>query len=683
MPSKLTTATERTRETRWAKSTPAMRPTPLTLALCGFLSIVTPSLAQPWASESQRSAGRQALAALGANRQPEAEALAQAADPLLRKYLAWTRLQRSGQGSAQEIVAWLQENPDWPLPETLARRGEEALAASSDDDLALAFFSRNPARTLPGALRQATALNNRGRAQEAAAVLRRGWLDLPADAAAEAQFASLVAPLLSPVEQWQRFDRLSLARDTAGAGRQLVFLQATDRARAELRLAYANDRADAPADLQPAANDLGLMVERARWLRRRDRDQEAAQLWERAAPLQVELAAAAQRTIWSERQVLSRKLLRLGDSRLAYSVAAQHGQAYPSEGWQEAEFLAGFIALRRLNDPSRAAAHFARLGEGSRSVLTRARSAYWQAAAAHALGDNAMAQAKYREAADFPVAFYGQLAALALGEGPSELAARIGRQDMAPPDAEAASLFVLREMTKVVIMLADLGEARRARVFLLRMEDLAAGPADRVLIARLAQYIGRPDHGVWVARRAWADGVVLLREGWPSPYETPADILEPALTNAIARQESNFDTEAVSSANARGLMQLLPATAAQVARRLNIASSTPRLTSDPALNLRLGSAYLAEILDRFSGNLALAAAAYNAGPRRVQEWLGTYGDPTIGALPLIDWIEQIPFGETRNYVQRVVENAVVYRALEAGSASKEHPLKAWLVTAGP
>jgi soluble lytic murein transglycosylase len=178
-----------------------------------------------------------------------------------------------------------------------------------------------------------------------------------------------------------------------------------------------------------------------------------------------------------------------------------------------------------------------------------------------------------------------------------------------------------------------------------------------------------------VARRAGADGVILLEDGWPTPYATPPDGAEPALVNAITRQESNFELGAVSSANARGPMQLLPSTAQAVARRLGIPHSTAMLTSDAAHNLRLGSAYINDMLARYGGAMPLAAAAYNAGPGRVDEWLGTYGDPRVpGGIHILDWIEGIPFSETRNYVQRVIENVVVYRARNPATADLPHPL---------
>jgi soluble lytic murein transglycosylase len=170
--------------------------------------------------------------------------------------------------------------------------------------------------------------------------------------------------------------------------------------------------------------------------------------------------------------------------------------------------------------------------------------------------------------------------------------------------------------------------------------------------------------------------------GWPTPYPTPPDAPEAALVQAIARQESNFDPEAVSSANARGLMQLLPSTAQAVARRLGLRHQPGMLTTDPIHNLRLGAAYLDQLLARFAGTLPFAIAGYNAGPGRVDEWLGTYGDPRDGALPMLDWLELIPFGETRNYVQRVLENLTIYRAREPAAAALEHPMAPWLRDSG-
>ena len=644
------------------------------LILAAVLLIPNLATAQPWASDGQRAAGRLALAAADAQRWEEAASLAAAADPLAAKLVLWLRLTtRTAPASAAELVAFVAENPDWPFPETLARRAEVALTVEDGD--AIGHFGRAPARTLQGAFRHAEALERAGRAAEAREAIRRAWAEAPGDMLAEDAVLARFGAALRAEDHWTRFDRLAFARDAAGAGRAAQRLSGRSRAAADARLALMREDESLLGD---TPTDIGWAYARARLLRQRDRDAEAAQAWITAERLQAGLEGDAARAVWIERQVLSRKLLRLGQVREAYRVAAGHGQAAPGEPRQEAEFLAGFIALRRLNDAALAERHFVAVGQGSRSAITRARSLYWQGRALEAQREQSQARARHAEAAQFAVTFYGQLAALALGEQPAQLAARVNALRSPPLPAARAAEFAGRELARAVLTLADLGDTRRARIFLLRLEDLAADTTGRLLAARLAQHIGRPDHAVWIARRAGADGDMLLPEGWPTPFPIPVASPEPAVINAITRQESNFDPSAVSSANARGLMQLLPSTAALVARRIGVAYRLADLTGSPEVNIRLGAAYLEQMLDRYAGALPLAAAAYNAGPGRVDQWLGTYGDPRGADVDVIDWIEQIPFTETRNYVQRVIENVIVYRARDPAAASRPHPLAPYL-----
>jgi soluble lytic murein transglycosylase len=212
---------------------------------------------------------------------------------------------------------------------------------------------------------------------------------------------------------------------------------------------------------------------------------------------------------------------------------------------------------------------------------------------------------------------------------------------------------------------------------MLRLIDITLDPADKTMDAHLATGFGMPDAAIAIARKAGAQGVVLLESGWPVAADIPADAgLPPPLALGIIRQESSFDPTTVSPVGARGLMQLMPETAAQVARGLGLRGALPSLTADSALNIRLGTAYLRGLLDQYDGCVPLAVAAYNAGPNRVAEWLATNGDPRVAGTDMLDWIEEIPFGETRNYVQRVIENEVIYAAREGGAAA--HPLAAWL-----
>ncbi|MDE2576159.1 MAG: transglycosylase SLT domain-containing protein, partial [Rhodospirillales bacterium] len=422
--------------------------------------------------------------------------------------------------------------------------------------------------------------------------------------------------------------------------------------------------------------DPGLVLDEARALRRAGRNDDAATFWtasgaaaERAAP------AAHLAAFWAERGQLARDLLAAGEPDRAYAVADDSKQT-GGEQVADAQFLAGFIALRRLHDPVRAAAHFQKLADFSPSAITQGRALYWLGRAAEASGDAKAAKTYYQKSAAWPETFYGQLAALRLGESAAALAGRIAA--VTDPQARPTRALALagRELARAAAYLVAWGEPRRAQAFLLRLDDVLPDREDRVLDGRLALGFGLPQISVAIARRAGSTGLILLQTGWPIAADPPAGVAK-ALSLGIIRQESSFDTTTVSPSGARGLMQLMPGTAASVAHQLAIPVSVSALVVDPDVNLRLGTAYLAQMLDRFQGCVPLAVAAYNAGPNRVDQWLAAIGDPRQpGGPDMIDWIEQIPFGETRNYVQRVIENQVVYGALL--HQVEAHPLAPWL-----
>jgi len=646
------------------------------------------AIGQPAASQAARiTAGKAAITAANGARWAEADTYAAAADPLVAKIVLWMRLtHRTAPATAAELAGFLRENPDWPLADTIARRAEAAFGGPADDALVLAHFSTFPPRSLSAALRHAEALTRGTRTQaqsgnfldmmrrgpdntagaasrpsseagpdlqgEAGAqqTLRRAWVEAPGDAAAEAAIMAQFGRLLTADDHQKRFDRLFFARDMQGAQRALERLSGVPRGSGQIRMILAGEPEITQIALRPL--DLGWAYERARLLRRRDQDNDAVASW----------------------------LLRLNNAKDAHRIAAFHGQPMGSEGRLEAEFLAGFIALRFLNEPVLAQRHFVAMALGTRSVISRARAFYWEGRALAARGANAAARERYAAAAQLPTAFYGQLAALTMGESQESLDRRLRALQTPPVDQRRAQEFAQRELARVVTTLAELGDTRRTRVFLLRLRAVSADSQDRLLTVRLANHIGRPDHAVWVARGSAIEGDVLLPEGWPTPFRVPVTSPEPAFIFSVTRQESNFDTEAVSSANARGLMQLLPSTAQLVARRLGMNFRVEMLTADPQANIKLGAAYLDEMLGRFEGSLVMAAGAYNAGPRRVDEWLVTYGNPLRGERDLLDWMEMIPFAETRNYVQRIVEGAVIYRARQNPPATAPHPMASWLAS---
>ena len=349
---------------------------------------------------------------------------------------------------------------------------------------------------------------------------------------------------------------------------------------------------------------------------------------------------------------------------LAYKLATSHFQTDGAD-FAEAEWLAGWIALRKLNRPDEALRHFQTLYDNVSYPVSRARAAYWLARTYEVKEQNNTATRWYREAASYITCFYGQLAAGHLLESERKSLPK----EPEPSDKDVAA-FEARDLTHVVRLLADFDDRRReVRSFMIAIARTAKTPIDWTLATRLAQDTGRYDLAVAISKLALQNGVVLSNSGYPAlePVNAASEQFpDPTILHAVVRQESAFDAEAISNAGARGLMQLMPETALRVARRLKMPFSKNRLTRDPTYNLRLGQAYLADMLGEYDGSLILALAAYNAGPVRVERWLETYGDPGPSIYDAIDWTESIPFSETRNYVQRVLENLAVYRSREKG-----------------
>ncbi len=631
------------------------------------------------------------MAQVRADRWPEAAAAAvRYADPIVSKLVTYYRLLAPNAASTQEIASFMATNPDWPQQASLARRRDEALAGEPDDTVLTAECGREAPRATAALLHCADRFTAIGRTEDAARMARRAWVSGVLDPAWEQRFLHEYGQRLTAADQTERFERIATQdmpprQSEAGRqmdatlARQLARLPAGERKMAEARLALRRDDPTAPALLAGlgavADSDPALFLDHATGLRRAGQDEAAVALWLAKGGAAEKAAGALRTTFWGERNLLSRRRLRQGDAAGAYALAAGHAQSNV-EAAIDAEFLAGFIALRKLNDPTRALGHFQRLASLSGAAITQGRAWYWIGRAEDQAGFGPAARDAYLRAAAWPNSFYGQLAALRAGESPKVLAARITATSDPPVDPSRALDLAGRDLARAAAYLAGWGETRRAQTFLLRLDEIAPDHADRVLIARLATGLGMPETAIALARRAGRDGLILLDAGWPQPVSPPPAVSpEPALVLGIIRQESSFDTTTTSPVGARGLMQLMPATAAQTARKLGLAASIPALVLDPGYNMRLGSAYLRDLLDQLDAT-PLAVAAYNAGPGRVNEWIGTNGDPRLPDVDMIDWIEQIPFSETRNYVQRVIENQVIYRARRG--ETKPHPMVAWL-----
>jgi soluble lytic murein transglycosylase len=614
--------------------------------------------ARPLAAQTDQNP----LTFVQAGRWSEAQEVAsRTGDPVAEKLIVYFRMLAPNAASDTEIAAFVRQNPDWPLPSLLERRREEAIAADPNNATVVALCTEKQPTTTPARgpamLRCADALADIGRGKEAGALARTAWISEISDPATEAAFLRRFPGLISTADQWARFQRLAWD-DLPAARRQVALLDPVHADMAQARLAL---KAGVIAAIAAPGDDPGAMLDLARTYRKLDQDAAAVASWRASGPAAQKAAPDHLPAFWAERQFLARKLLHDGDAKGAFDVVAAHGQTEPRLV-VEAEFLAGFIALRRLNDPVAAVAHFTALAAASPAVLTQSRAYYWLGRANQASHDEG--KADFARAAAWPMTFYGQLAARASGEPEATLLQ--GLRAAPTPATGLPATPITAELARAASILVTWGDPRRARPFLLRMEELAHTTGERLAVGDYAAAMGLPDINVIVTRRLGRDGVMPPMQGWPVPFEPPP-VPEPAFSLAIMRQESNFDIGIVSHSGALGLMQLMPGTARTVAHQVGEPTSALLLTTDAGHNMRMGTAYLQAMLMKFDNSEPLAAAAYNAGPNRVSQWLIDNGDPRLDGQSMIDWIEMIPYNETRNYVQRVLENVVVYQARRTGT----------------
>jgi len=581
-------------------------------------------------------------------------------DPLARKLAEWVIL-RSDDADLDfpRYAAFIAANPSWPSIMTLRRRAEAALwQRQVDPQAVIAFFNSDPPRTAKGRFALARALLAKGDHAGAQTAVREAWRKDGFSAELEAQARATFAGLITAADDKARMDARFDVEDDDAALRAAHQLDSVQLAIAKARTAVINKSAKAKAllDAVPAAarHDPGYMLSRIQWLRRADKIAEAAQGM-LAAPHQADRLGDVDQW-WIERRLIARKLLDLGDFKPAYEVAI--GGATPAnENYRaEQQFTAGWIALRFRREPATALAHFSRITEGVSNPITLARAYYWQGRAAEALGRGSDARAYYEAAARYPTAYYGQLSRARLGLDAVTL------RNLPEPPAEQRRLEVARafeilyaldERDLVAVMAADLADKTTDAAALATLAEIATQHND----ARATLLIGKTavGHGLPFEHYAYPDF------GVPS-YQQIGPEVERCVVYSIVRQESAFNTRVVSSANAIGLMQVTPAAGRDTAKRFNVSFDQRRLIADVAYNAQLGTAELGNDMATWRGSYILAFVAYNAGPRRAKEWIQQYGDPRDPKVDPVDWIERIPISETRNYVQRIIENMQVYRA---------------------
>jgi soluble lytic murein transglycosylase len=582
-------------------------------------------------------------------------------DPVARKLVEWMIL-RSDNGTTDfsRYANFIAANPSWPSLTTLRRRAEGVLWEERvDPQTVIGFFRTEPPHTVKGHFALARAQMSQGDGAGAAQTLRETWRNDGFSADLEAQGRAAFSDLITPEDDAVRMDARLYVDDDDGGLRAAQHLNATALALAKARAAVINQAGNAKALLdavpEAARHDPGYMFSRIQLLRREDKIKDAAQLL-LAAPRDPAKVINPD-PWWVERRLISRKLLDLGEAKMAYDVANSAAPPNSENFRAEQHFTAGWIALRFLREPGIAMAHFARVADGATNPITLARSYYWQGRAAEALGRDQDARSLFEAAAHYPTAYYGQLARARLGLNEVEL------RDLPAPAPEHRTpelarvfeiLYAVDNRDLIAAMAADLGDKATDVSGLVSLAYVTARHND----ARAMLQMGK---------MALGRGYPMERFAFPNfgvpEYQPIGPAVEPCVVYSIVRQESAFNPRVVSSANAIGLMQVTPAAGRDTAKRFGVAFDQRRLMDDVAYNAQLGSAELGNDINSWRGSYILAFSAYNAGPRRAKEWIEQYGDPRDPRVDPIDWIERIPISETRNYVERVIENMQVYRAL--------------------
>ncbi|WP_298090062.1 lytic transglycosylase domain-containing protein [uncultured Sphingomonas sp.] len=632
-----------------------------------------------------------------ANMPPSAQtANAMPADGTIAAALAqWRALQQTDSLPFDSYAGFLMAHPGWP-GETSNRRAAERQAANFTAAPAsiVAYFRRFPPQSAAGGVAFARALQATGANAEAAQAARTAWRRGPLSPTDEALVLSSFGSALTPDDHDQRMDALLWQGATSVAARQIGFTSTARRPIFEARLAFRTNAANA-SDLSAAtqalyANDPGYIADRATWLRNSGASPSARGWLARPRTLASRPGNVEK---WYEALLVNARAA-AADNQLqtAYDIARQVDDAYPAgtdvstkpygerDDYTSLVWLGGQTAMK-LNRPADAMVLFERYGRGSQSPQTRAKGFYWAGRAAEAAGRTSEAAAFYAQAAGYRDQFYGQLSLERTGQ-PLVAPPAIAEPVIAPAVRQA---FANREVVRAARFLGQIGQYQDQSAFVRQIAADATTETDHWLAADLSRQIARPDLAVMVGRSAMQNGLTdYSAAGFPTVPVPQGYEGNWTLIHAIARQESQFDRAAVSHAGARGLMQLMPATAAEQSGKIGLSYSPAALTTDPNLSIQLGSSYFERIYGNY-GSYPLAIAAYNAGGGNVNKWLRQNGDPRTGAIDIVDWIEQIPYMETRNYVQRVLENAVVYDLMNparAKSRSAKSPLSWYLGKSG-
>lgn len=620
--------------------------------------------AQPLAARAQgmdendKAAVMRALQAAEQKKWSYAEAqIAKTHDPLAARIYYWMYYTTAdGPFAFNRVSAFVRQVPDWPQRGTLQLAAEKSINDNTPPDAIVRWFQEFPPHTADGMDRYMKAMQAQGMTGQMGAVISKWWGDASLTADQQDRFLKNYGKLISKDAHKRRFS-VTLYNGQYANARAIAWMLGKGYPElAEARIALAKGEAGVDtlvAKVPPyLQNDSGLALERLRWRRKKDLDFRALEILHNPPPPEL---IANPDDWWKERHIQARRLMERKQYEGAYLLVAKHGlKEGPS--YAEAQFLAGWLALRFLNKPWEAFEYFEALYHKTTMPITKGRAAYWAGRASEALKHPEIAQKWYEVGAKYPTTFYGQMALAKLGRDSEPVTIKPALS------VEMRRAFEKNDKIQAARLFYRAGIRDDASAFLRAYAESSTTADQFYLAASLANDWQHPHDSVAIAKKAQTKGIVMADYAFPTMLARMKPIKgEWALLHAIIRQESAFDQKAQSSAGARGLMQLMPATAKEVAQRNGIAHQNDWLTTRPDHNILLGAIYIGKMISRFDGSYPLAIAAYNAGPGRVDGWIRMNGDPRTEGVDMIDWIEMIPVAETRNYVQRVLEGVYIYR----------------------
>ena len=625
-----------------------------------------PALESAWIANSDFSLLSRALDAADNDEWGQVRSLlSRISDPAAQTLVRW-RLATNGNAGMgfSELQRAAEEFKGWPDSEKIYDQLEQTITRSTmtADERITWLLAQGP-RTGDGVLALADAYDSQGKRDEMINTVREAYRTRPMTSTVVSTINSRYGGNFTAEDHYARADMFLWRGDISSAQALLSRLTTERKAVVNARIGLMRNvkNVDKLVNAVPSAHsdDPGLLYERARWNERRGKTSEELNLLLRIAG---ESAPAIGRAdIWSEKQSVMRRMLRERNYATAYQLAAGHGLT-TGEAFRDAEWMAGWLALEKLGDAVKAETHFRVFAAGVATPISTSRAQYWLGEALKAQGRAEEAAAAYEAAAAFPYVFYGQLAAEKAKATKPELGTLNFSSPTAPTDDERAA-FARQPAVRAAILLAETGRMASFERFSFALDDLLTTPAEHQMLFDIAAGYLEMRAAIRGAKAGLGRGLVAPDAVFPIlqlPTSPRSGSAEPAMVLALSRQESEFNHRAVSSADARGLMQMIPRYAQAEARMVGLPFRQSWLTDDPQYNLRLGRGFLDDLVDDFGGSYILAAAAYNAGPSRARQWINDFGDPR-GSVDPVDWIESIPFSETRNYVQRVLENTIVYR----------------------